>query len=152
MILAVAAAAALTFTATPQYASTARLFVSTSPSDTADADQGNLFATQRVASYADIVGSRQLGDRVADALGGDYDGDALAGKVKAVVVPETVILEITATDTDPETARDIAQAYAEGLSATVADLETPDGGERSEERRGGKEGVSTCRSGWSPVL
>ncbi len=43
------------------------------------------------------------------------------------VVPETVILEITATDPDPAVARDIAQAYAEGLKALVADLETPSG-------------------------
>src|SRR3546814_14247557 len=76
-----------------------------------------------------MVGCRQVGDRGANAFVGEYDGVALAGKVNVLVVPETVILEITATDTDPETARDIAQAYAEGLSATVADLETPDGGE-----------------------
>lgn len=127
VILTVGAAAAWTFTAIPQYASTTRLFVSTSPSDTADAYQGNLFATQRVASYADIVKSRRLADQVANNLGGEYDGTDLVGKVKAIVVPETVILEITATDPDPEVARDIAQAYAEGLSEMVADLETPDG-------------------------
>src|SRR3546814_17365190 len=113
MILAVAAAAALTFTATPQYASTARLFVSTSPSDTADAYQGNLFATQRVASYAEMVGRRQLGGRVADALGGDYDGDVLEGKVQAVVGPETAILDITAPTTDHEAARAQAPDQAE---------------------------------------
>ena len=45
-------AAAYTWQATPLYSSTASIFVSTSPSDTADAYQGNLFATQRVASYA----------------------------------------------------------------------------------------------------
>lgn len=131
LILAIAAAALLTWQATPQYASTTRLFISTSPSDTADALAGNTFATQRVASYADIVKSRQLADRVSDALGADYDSEELAGKVTATVVPETVILELTATDTDPETARDIAQAYAEGLSEMVTELETPEGTDKT---------------------
>ena len=43
------------------------------------------------------------------------------------MVPDTVNLEITATDPDPVRARDIAQAYAEELSDLVAMLETPDG-------------------------
>ena len=48
-------------------------------------------------------------------------------RVSATVVPETVILEITATDPDPAQARDIAQAYANGLSGLVTELETPSG-------------------------
>ena len=41
--------------------------------------------------------------------------------------PETVILEVTATDPDPSLARDIAQAYAQQVKLLVARLETPDG-------------------------
>ena len=127
VIVAVGAAAVLTWQTTPQYASSARLFVSTSPSDTSDAYQGSLFATQRVASYADLVGSRQLAERVSDDLGGSLDPDELTGAVTAQVVPETVILEIRATDPDPQMARDLAQAYATALSDLVADIETPNG-------------------------
>ena len=43
------------------------------------------------------------------------------------MVPDTVILEITATAPDPEQARLMAQAYAEGLSELVVDLEPPAG-------------------------
>ncbi|MDT0202655.1 polysaccharide biosynthesis tyrosine autokinase [Nocardioides sp. AE5] len=127
LVLTVGAAAALTLSATPQYASTARLFVSTSPADTSQAYQGNLFATQRVSSYADIVKGRQLADRVAGAMDQGFEGSDLVGKVKAVVVPETVILELTATDPNADTARDIAQTYADELSQMVAELETPEG-------------------------
>ena len=88
---------------------------------------GSLFATQRVASYADLVKSRQLAERVNDDLGGSSTREDLRGQVSAAAVPETVILEITATDPDPERARDIAQAYAEGLQRVVAELETPRG-------------------------
>jgi capsular exopolysaccharide synthesis family protein len=122
-----AGAAFLTWTTTPQYASSAQLFVSTTPSDTADAYQGGLFATQRVTSYADLVATRQLAETVADNLGDDADAEELRQAVSAGVVPETVSLEITATDPDQFRARDIAQAYAEALSDLVAELETPRG-------------------------
>ncbi|WP_343907989.1 polysaccharide biosynthesis tyrosine autokinase [Nocardioides aquiterrae] len=125
--VAVAVAAALTWQATPQYASTASIFVSTSPSDAADAYTGNLFATQRVSSYAELVGKRKLAERVADNLGGGIDPAELQSQVSTSVNPDTVILEITATDPDPVQAREIAQAYAQALSDEVAVLETPQG-------------------------
>lgn len=122
-----AVAAVVTFQTTPQYASSTRLFISTSESDSNAAYTGNLFATQRVTSYADLVGSRQLAENVSDNLGGDLDPDALKDAVEATVVPETVILQITATDPDPAQARALAQAYGEELSTLVTDLETPQG-------------------------
>ncbi|MGZ4626636.1 MAG: YveK family protein, partial [Kineosporiaceae bacterium] len=127
LALTLAAAALLTWQTTPLYSSSTKIFVATTQSDTAAAYQGNLFATQRVASYADLVGSRKLAERVATDLGGNLDPAVLQDEVSAQVSPETVILEITATDPDPVRARDIAQAYAESLSQLVADLETPNG-------------------------
>ena len=78
---------------TPTYASTTRIFVSTSQTDENSAYTGNLFATQRVASYADLVTSNQLAERVADELG-DTDAMDLREQVTASAVPETVLLEI----------------------------------------------------------
>ena len=128
LLLTTAAAAFVTWQTTPQYASSARLFVATSDADASQAYQGGLFATQRVASYADLVPkSRQLADDVVEALGGDADSAELQSQVTAAVVPDTVNLEITATDPDPVRARDIAQAYAEALSDLVSNLETPEG-------------------------
>jgi capsular exopolysaccharide synthesis family protein len=128
VLLTTAAAAFITWQTTPQYASSAQLFVATSDADASQAYQGGLFATQRVTSYADMVPkSHQLADRVAEALGGDADPDELQESISAQVVPDTVNLEITATDPDPVMARDIAQAYAEALSDLVSNLETPDG-------------------------
>ncbi len=128
MAVIIGFAAFVTWQATPTYASSARLFVATSESDASQAYQGGLFATQRVASYADIVPkSRKLAEQVAEDLGGDVDAGAVSGHISADVVPDTVNLEITATDPDPVRARDIAQAYAEELSDLVTTLETPDG-------------------------
>ena len=127
LLASLAAAAFLTWQSTPQYSSSATLFVSTSESDSSAAYQGGLFAAQRMASYADLVQKRQFAERVNEELGGELDPDQLRGQVEAQVVPETVNLVITATDPDPAVARDVAQAYAEALSDLVADLETPQG-------------------------
>lgn len=127
LVVALAVAGAFTLQATPQYDSSTRIFVSTSESDSSSAYTGNLFATQRVASYADLVGSRQLADQVAESIDNAVPADRLTELVTASVVPETVILEITAAHPDPEVAAAIAQAYAEELQALVNELETPQG-------------------------
>ncbi len=102
---------------TPQYASSAQLFVSTSPSDTADAYQGSLFASQRVTSYADLVGSRELANGSPTRWARDPAAE-LVGTVEATVVPETVIL-----DSPPRTRTPCAPATSlrptEGLSDLV---------------------------------
>lgn len=58
----VAVAAALTWTATPLYASTARLFISTCSSGSTAAYTGALFASMWAASYADLIQSTDAGD------------------------------------------------------------------------------------------
>jgi capsular exopolysaccharide synthesis family protein len=126
VLVVVAIAAVWTWTVTPLYSSSTRIFVSTSQADENSAYTGNLFATQRVASYADLVTSNQLAERVAGELD-DAEPSALRGQVTASAVPETVLLQIEATDADPERARAIAQTYAEQLQELVEELETPRG-------------------------
>ena len=129
VLLSTAAAGLLTLQATPLYASSAQLFVSTPSSDTGEAATGDQFATRRVSSYVDLVKTRKLSATVANELGGEMDPDMLRSEISATVVPQTVNIVITAQDPDPVVARDIAQAYAESLSRLVVDIETPsDGG------------------------
>ncbi|QIK75253.1 YveK family protein [Nocardioides piscis] len=123
----VAIAAILSFTATPQFESSTRLFVSTSQADDSTTFAGGAYATQRVTSYADLVGSRELAERVVEALDADLDPADLPSMVTATVVPETVLLEITVTNPESEVARDLAQSYAEELQDLVDELETPEG-------------------------
>ena len=57
-LLGVAAAAAYSALKTPEYSSTATVFVSTSGGDSvADLAQGNSFTQQRVKTYAELVGA-----------------------------------------------------------------------------------------------
>ena len=127
LFIGVGGALLFTLQATPIYGSSAQLFVSTTPSDSDSAYQGNLFATQRAASYVDLVDSRKLADEVAASLGGSVAAREVRRSISARVVPETVNVVITATNPDRVLARDVAQAYAVALSQLVAELETPVG-------------------------
>ncbi len=127
MVAAIAVAGIVTFQMTPQYSSSARLFVSTSQSDSSQAYQGSLFSEQRVTSYADLVSGQELSRRVIENLGIDMEPDELAEKIDATVVPETVIMEISVTDSSPKTAQQLTQAVATELAEYVDELETPPG-------------------------
>lgn len=130
-LLALIVAALLTFRATPLYTSTARVFVSTSPSNADAAYQGSLFSQQRVASYADLVNGLELTERVVNKLGLDKSAEDLADNVTATVVPDTVLLSISVTDPSPKGAQRINEAMVTELSRFVEELETPPGAKRA---------------------
>ncbi len=127
LVVAVAAAAIVTFQTTPQYSSSARLFVSTSQTSSDAAYQGSLFSAQRVTSYADLASGQELSRRVIEELGLDMEPSDLSAKISATVVPETVIMEISVTDPDPAQAQRLTQTVAEELTGFVSELETPPG-------------------------
>ena len=130
VLLVVVAAALITWRTTPQYQSSTQLFISTSASSSAEAYQGNLFSSQRLASYADLTTGTELATRVASATGSDLAPKELAAKVTAQASPDTVLLTISVTDPDPEEAQQLTQAYGDELVALVAELETPPGQSR----------------------
>jgi capsular polysaccharide biosynthesis protein len=127
VVIALAVAAAVTFLATPQYSSTSSVFASTRLYESTDAYQGNLFATERVNSYASMVTKSWMANVVAAKLGNGVTAADLTGKVSASIEPNTVIVDITATDSDAKVARDIAQAYAVALRKEIEIIETPPG-------------------------
>jgi receptor protein-tyrosine kinase len=122
-----AIAGALTAQATPQYVSSAKLFVSTTPSTSSDAYQGGLFSQQRVSSYADMATGVELAQRVVDTLNLSISPTELSGKISASVVPDTVLLKVSVTDPSPAEAQRIDKAVVEQVGNFVAELETPPG-------------------------
>lgn len=127
-LVVVAIAALLTIRATPQYASSARMFVSTQGStDDAQANQGGQFSLQRVKSYADLLTGQEIARRVIDKLALDETPAALASQISASSKLDTVILTVTVTDPDPERAQMLADAVARAFVTYVAELETPPG-------------------------
>ena len=69
LLLGTAIGALIIIRSTPQYASTARLFVSTPSSDAnAQAYQGGLFSQQRVTAYADLIKGSTVAEKVIAKL------------------------------------------------------------------------------------
>ncbi|WP_153505263.1 polysaccharide biosynthesis tyrosine autokinase [Cumulibacter manganitolerans] len=131
VLVAIAAASVFTLRATPQYQSTAALFISTPQSDGSAAYQGSLFSQQRVASYADLIKGKQIAQRVVDKLGLDESAGALASRVSASVVKDTVILNVTVQDSQPQRAQKLAEAIAQEFTVFVSELETTPGSENA---------------------
>jgi receptor protein-tyrosine kinase len=128
VLACVGGAGVLTWSATPLYSSTTKLFVSTSTSnDTSSAYTGNLFSQQRVTSYAELLTGVQLAAQVVRELALDMTPEELAGKVTATAVPDTVILSVTVTDTSAQRAQDIAASLGRQFEAQITELETPAG-------------------------
>lgn len=124
----VAIAAALTWSTTPQYASSARLFVSTQgSSDDAQANQGGQFSLQRVKSYADLLTGQAIAQQVIDELGLKEGPGELAKQISASSKLDTVILTVTVTDPSPDRAKMLANAVSTQFVSYVAELETPPG-------------------------
>ncbi|MGY1831711.1 polysaccharide biosynthesis tyrosine autokinase [Geodermatophilus sp. SYSU D01180] len=128
LLLGLAVAAVLSWTAVRTYTSSTQLFVGTAGSTaSADAYEGNLFSQQRVTSYAQVLTSRELGQRVVDELGLPLTAREVASKVSVTPLPETVVLDVRVTDTSAERAQQIAASLGRQFTERVTELETPAG-------------------------
>jgi len=123
-LLGVVIGGAISFIATPKYSSTAKLFISTDVGSSAEAYYGSAFGSARVQSYADLATSGEVMQRVIDKLHLNLNPGELAGEISAEVPTSTVLIKITATDTNARAAQQIAQATAEVLSSYISDVET----------------------------
>jgi succinoglycan biosynthesis transport protein ExoP len=118
------AAASLVTLAMPQrYTASTQLFFAVAGEDVADLAQGSSFAEKQMASYAQVATSPLVLDPVASELDLGISGAELARVVEASVpVDNTVIIEISATDPNPEQAARIANAVGAQLADTAASL------------------------------
>lgn len=128
VVLGLGLAAALTFTATPQYEAQAQMFVSTAAgNDIAALNLGGNFTQQRVKSYADIVTSPPVLDPVITKLGLNVTATELAKRVTADAPIDTVLINVTVRDSSAARSAAIASEVANTFSRTVAELERPSG-------------------------
>ncbi|MEV7175487.1 polysaccharide biosynthesis tyrosine autokinase [Kitasatospora sp. NPDC093679] len=119
---------AVTAASTPQYLATGQIFVSTRASgDIAELNQGSAFSQARVQSYADIISSPRIAGPVVDRLRLKTTPQELAGHISASAKLNTVLIDITVSDTDPERAARIANGVAEEAGRQIVSLETPPG-------------------------
>jgi capsular polysaccharide biosynthesis protein len=110
---------------TPLYASSTQLFVSTSGSaSTSDFVAGSEFSRERVASYAELITGERLATRVVDELSLDITPEQLSEAIEAEPVAETVLIDVTVTDSSALRAQEIARVVGGEFSTLVGDFES----------------------------
>ena len=119
-------AVAVTVVTAPKYAASVTFFVSTRGSEVTQAFQGGQFAQQRVKSYVDVLTSNRLAGTIAATEPG-LTSEHFQTLITAQVVPDTVLVQATVTDTDRARALRLAQATAAQFPELIAGLETPPG-------------------------
>jgi receptor protein-tyrosine kinase len=127
LLAGVAIAWWLASSATPMYSSTSRLLLWTATEDPARAVDAALMSQQRANTYAEMLTGRTIAGQVVDDLDLDVDPAELAESIDVVIVPESLILEVTVTDPSPEQARDVVQALGDRLVLAVEDLDASSG-------------------------
>lgn len=113
----------------PTYTAETQLFVAMSNSGTVqELQQGNTFSQARVQSYVKTVTSPLVLQPAIDALGLATSPEELATRVKATTDLNTVLIDISVSDTSAVQAAATAQAIANSLVKTVDHLEEPKNG------------------------
>ncbi|WP_242640019.1 polysaccharide biosynthesis tyrosine autokinase [Mycolicibacterium sp. S2-37] len=112
--------------ASPRYEASTRLFVSTtSEGNNSQTYDGGLFAQGRVLSYIELLTGDILAQRTVDKLGLDMSATDLKEKIEATAPTDTVLIDVTVTDSSASRARDIANTLSDEFVVMAAGLETP---------------------------
>jgi capsular exopolysaccharide synthesis family protein len=123
MLATVAVAAAATLAMTTQYTATTRLFFAVERGESVtDLAQGSSFAEKQMTSYAEVADAPLVLNPVIDQLNLETTSAELARAVTVTIPPETVILEISAVDPNPERAAAIANAVGTEVAAVAGEL------------------------------
>lgn len=144
-LLTTGGAVAATFMTTPTYTAASQVFVSVRTGSTSsDLLQGSSFTQKQVKSYTDLVTTPRVLIPVIENLDIATTPDELAKSITATSPLDTVLITITATHEDAQTAADLANATAVSLATEVTALEKPEDGPSPVE-------ISTVRTASAPV-
>lgn len=127
-LVGLAAGAGYAYLQAPKYVASTQLYVSvrTEGAATGDLVQGTTFARQMVTSYVDVITTALVLEPVIDELNLETTVPALASRVAATTPLNTVMIDLTVTDTDPKLAAAIANQTAASFADAVQDtLEKP---------------------------
>ncbi|GAA2726605.1 polysaccharide biosynthesis tyrosine autokinase [Cellulomonas aerilata] len=146
--LALCGAVAATFLTTPIYEAKSQVFVSvrTAGGSTSDLVQGSSFTQKQVKSYTDLVTSPRVLIPVIEHLDLATTPDELAKSVTSSSPLDTVLINITASDPDPQVAAGVANAVAGSLATQVTLLEKPTDAAASPVE------INTVRTATSPTV
>jgi len=118
--------------ATPGYSARSTLYFSIGYGNSgSDLNQGGSYAQGQMLSFAELATSERVLQPVIDDLELDLTSAELAGLVDVTTPANTVVLDITATSSDPELAASIANGVAQHLTDAVSDVAPRDEDGRS---------------------
>lgn len=123
VLIVVSGTAVATILQTPRFTAQTELFFSLSGGESVtDMAQGGFFATAQMESYARVAKSPLVLTPVADGL--RYPGGVveLGRNTKATTPPQTVLMTISVTDTDPLLAARAANAIGAQTIKAIGDL------------------------------
>ncbi|MFJ2029953.1 polysaccharide biosynthesis tyrosine autokinase [Streptosporangium sp. NPDC087985] len=123
LVLAVAAASFVTAHTPPKYVATITMLVSGHDREgsLSTAYQAGMLSQQRVQSYAELLTSRRVIEKIAE--GGDVQ--SLQENITAQSIPATVLLRATVTDTSPARAAQLANALGTEFPKLINEIERP---------------------------
>ena len=124
VVAGIAGAGVLTVNATNKYEAEARLFVNIPAArGVQEALQGVQLSSQLIQSYSKVATSRSAAERVSKELKGQFTAKQVQDQVTAGPEAGTLLLDVTATDHNPQAARDLANATAKIVTQIVGELE-----------------------------
>lgn len=110
----------------PTYTAETQLFVAIQSSGSVqELQQGNTFSQARVQSYVKTVTTPVVLQPAIDALGLDESAEDLSNRVEASTDLNTVLINISVSDSSPVQAAAIARAVADSLVKAIDSLEKP---------------------------
>lgn len=126
LVVGASAALGISLAQMPMYTATTQFFVSTSQvGTTSEAFQGSQFSQQRVSSYARVIEGKELASRIIQRLDLGLSNDELSSRISATAVPDSVLIDVSVTDPQPERAKQIADVLGEEFIGRVGELEPP---------------------------
>lgn len=126
VLLGVAGATAIYFIKPREYTAQLSMYVSSQSADTTQAAfQGAQLSQDRVASYTELLTSSRVTSDVIVRLGLPETPDELAEKMTATSKLDSVLLDVSVTDPDPQRATQIVNAVGVVFPDMVAELERP---------------------------
>ena len=122
-IVLVTLAMVASFNATPLYTARASAWF-TLPVGQSGSDlfQGASYTQAQLGSYAELATKPIVLEPVIESLGLETTSNALASTISASVLQESVIIEISATDPDPEQAAEVANAVIKEVAQVAKNL------------------------------
>jgi len=125
-VLITAAVGVWTFLQPRVYTATSQTFVAIASSGNATTDPftGANYTLQRITSYIQLIDSPEVLQPVIDELGLETTVKSLGGQVSATNPVDTVLINVSVNDLDPQAAATIANAVAVQLGSVIQNLES----------------------------